>query len=598
MTHDEAAPDSVEKAVVRKIVFRLFPFMIILTMINFLDRVNIGYAALTMNRDLGIDPAVFGLAAGMFFIGYVLFEIPSNILLHKVGANVWLCRIMVTWGFVSMGMAFVTGATSLYVLRLLLGLAEAGFIPGITLYILLWVPLRQRARLTGLWILATPFAGILGGPLSGLLLQLDGAWGLHGWQWLFIAEGLPAVIMGMATFFYLTPTPSRARWLSEDERGWLVARLAAEGEVIRGAAQRGHSIGKALLNWRVLVLGLLYIGMNMGLSGINNWLPTIIKSLGSLSNLEAASLTAVPWACAAVAAVLWGRRSDRRDERYVSLAIPLLIGAAGFAASAYTSSPLLGIVCLSVATMGIIAGYAVFWVLPGTFLTGVAAAAGIALINSMGNVGGFIAPFTIGWIRQETGSFTYALLVLAFGMAAAGVLAIVMRPARHSGAALVPGAPAEGIGERAGAVGLTHTKFQKQEGPATMTSKTRNCFVAALAALAGTAGGTGSAQAQAAAQQQYVVIYGELAPTFSARLNGEFVLNQLARLARTTFGAQYFTVNFEIGRPNFFNITEVWSSATAYAAFTGASNTQHSLASLQPLLIAPLDERDGNLVTP
>lgn len=427
-----ASAGDLERVVIRKLTYRLFPFMIILTMVNFLDRVNIGYAALTMNRDLGITPAVFGLAASVFFIGYVLCEIPSNILLHKVGANRWLCRIMVTWGIVSAGMAFVDGARGLYAMRLLLGIAEAGFIPGITLYILLWVPLRQRARLTGLWILATPFAGILGGPLSGLLLQLDGVWGLHGWQWLFVAEGLPAVVLGIVTYFYLTPTPAKARWLTVAERTWLVERLRADGETSRSAPQGGHSLRQALLNWRVLVIGLLYIGMNMGLSGINNWLPTIVKTFGSLNNLEATSLTAVPWACAAVAAVLWGRRSDRRNERYVSLAIPLIIGAAGFAASAYTTSPILGIVSLSVATMGIIAGYAVFWVIPGTFLSGVAAAGGIALINSMGNLGGFFAPFTIGWIKQETGSFTNALLVLAAGMAAAGIIALLIRPAKHA----------------------------------------------------------------------------------------------------------------------------------------------------------------------
>ncbi len=421
-----------ERVVIRKLTYRLFPFIIILTMINFLDRVNIGFAALTMNRDLGISPSAFGLAAGVFFIGYVLFEIPSNVLLHKVGANIWLCRIMVSWGIISACMAFVSGPTGLYSMRLLLGIAEAGFIPGITLYILLWVPLRQRARLTGLWILATPFAGILGGPASGLLLQLDGVWDLHGWQWLFVAEGLPAIVLGVITYFYLTPVPSKARWLTENERTWLVDRLKADGEEVRGSPQGGHLLSQALLNWRVLVIGLLYVGMNMGLSGINNWLPSIVKTFGMLSNLEATSLTAVPWACAAVAAVLWGRHSDRRNERYISLAIPLIVGAAGFAASAYTSSPFIGIVSLSVATMGIIAGYAVFWVIPGTFLSGMAAAGGIALINSMGNLGGFLAPFTIGWIKQETGSFTYALLVLAGALAAAGLIALLIRPARPS----------------------------------------------------------------------------------------------------------------------------------------------------------------------
>lgn len=429
-----SASSDMENVVIGKVTRRLFPFMIILTMVNFIDRTNIGLAALTMNKDLGIDAATFGLAAGIFFLGYVLFEVPSNIVLHRVGANIWLARIMFTWGLVSIGMAFVTGATGLYIMRFLLGVAEAGFIPGMTLYILLWIPLRQRARITAYWILATPFAGILGGPLGGLLLQLDGVLGFKGWQWLFIAEGLPAIILAVATYFYLTPTPAKARWLNEDERQWLQRTLAAEDEKINAEARQKFTLGAALLNWRVLVLGLLYIGMNMGLQGINNWMPTIIKSLGTLSNLQVSSITAIPWICGAAAAVLWGRYSDRRNERYINLTIPLIIGAIGFAASAYVGSPLLGIVCLSVAVMGIIAGYTVFWVVPGTFLTGVAVAGGIALVNSMGNIGGFIAPFTIGWIKQATGSFSYALLVLAGAMAASGVIAFLIRPARGDAA--------------------------------------------------------------------------------------------------------------------------------------------------------------------
>jgi nitrate/nitrite transporter NarK len=294
----------------------------------------------------------------------------------------------------------------------------------------LWVPLRQRARLTAIWILATPFAGIVGGPLAGALLQLDGALGFKGWQWLFIAEGIPAMLLAILTYFYLTPVPAKARWLADNERQWLQRTLAAEDEKIHADTRQKFSLGSALLNWRVLVLGLLYIGMNMGLSGVNNWMPTIIKSLGTLSNLEVTCVSAIPWICGAFAAILWGRHSDRANERYVNLAIPLIVGAIGFAASAYVGSPLLAIACLSVAVMGIIAGYTVFWVVPGTFLTGVAVAGGIALVNSMGNLGGFIAPFAIGWIKQETGSFTDALLVLAGALVVSGVIAFLIRPAR------------------------------------------------------------------------------------------------------------------------------------------------------------------------
>jgi nitrate/nitrite transporter NarK len=241
---------------------------------------------------------------------------------------------------------------------------------------------------------------------------------------------LPAILLAIVTYFYRTPTPAKAHWLADDERQWLQRTLAAEDEQIHAETRRKLSLGAALLNWRVLVLGLLYIGMNMGLSGINNWMPTIIKSLGTLTNLEVSCVSAVPWICGAFAAVLWGRHSDRRNERYVNLAIPLIVGAIGFAASAYVGSPLLGIVCLSIAVMGVIAGYTVFWVVPGTFLTGVAVAGGIALVNSMGNLGGFIAPFAIGWIKQATGSFTNALLVLAGALVVSAVIALLIRPAR------------------------------------------------------------------------------------------------------------------------------------------------------------------------
>jgi MFS transporter, ACS family, tartrate transporter len=241
---------------------------------------------------------------------------------------------------------------------------------------------------------------------------------------------LPAIILAVVTYFYLTPVPAQAKWLADDERQWLERTLADEDQKIHAETRQKFTLGTALLNWRVLVLGLLYIGMNMGLSGINNWMPTIIKSLGTMTNLEVASVTAIPWICGAFAAILWGRHSDRSNERYVNLAIPLFVGAAGFVASAYVGSPMLGIACLSVAVMGIIAGYTVFWVVPGTFLTGVAVAGGIALVNSMGNIGGFIAPFVIGWIRQATGSFTNALLVLAGAMVLSGVIALLIRPPR------------------------------------------------------------------------------------------------------------------------------------------------------------------------
>ena len=312
-------------------------------------------------------------------------------------------------------------------MRFLLGVAEAGFIPGMTLYILLWVPLRQRARMTAYWILATPFAGIVGGPLGGLLLQLDGVLGFKGWQWLFIAEDFRRSPCDR-TYFYLTPTPAKRSGFTK--RAAMAAAHACRGgrENSRGDAAEIH-LGAALLNWRVLVLGLLYIGMNMGLPGINNWMPTSSSRSARcpISKFERYG-DPMDLRCGGGGAV--GPPFGSRNERYVNLAIPLIVGAIGFVASAYVGSPLLGIVCLSIAVMGIIAGYTVFWVVPGTFLTGAAVAGGIALVNSLGNLGGFIAPFTIGWIKQTTGSFTDALLVLAGAMVVSGVIAFLIRPAR------------------------------------------------------------------------------------------------------------------------------------------------------------------------
>jgi ACS family tartrate transporter-like MFS transporter len=424
-----ASPPTIEATTLRKVTMRLAPLMVILIMVNKLDRSNIGFAGLTMNKDLGLSAYAFGLGTGIFSLGYILFEIPSNLFLHRIGANVWLARIMFCWGLVAMGMAFVNGPASLYVARFLLGVAEAGFIPGLTLYVLFWVPLKHRARFTAFWLFGVPLSGILGAPLSGVLLQLEGVLGFHGWQWLFIVEGLPAIVLAFVVHGALTPTPDRATWLSGDERTWLHAELAKERQTIEVDSR--HSLLSALANWRVLVLGVLYIGMNMAMFGVSIWMPTIVKSLGTLSVLQVSLIIACIWACGGVSAVLWGRRSDRTNERYVSLAIPLLAGATGFLISAYASaSPLLSIVCLTVATMGILTAYTIFWVVPGTFLTGVAAAGGIALINSMGNVGGFLGPFAVGWLKQSTGSFQGALIVLACGMAISGGIALAIRPQR------------------------------------------------------------------------------------------------------------------------------------------------------------------------
>ncbi len=429
-TNKERIATGVDPATMRKVMRRLLPLMMILMIVNQIDRSNIGFAALTMNKDLGLTPYMFGLAAGMFSLGYILFEVPSNMILTKVGVNRWIARIMLTWGLVTIGMAFVVGPNSLYAARFLLGLAEAGFQPGMTFYVLSWIPLAERARFTGIWFIAVPLSPIIGGPLAGLLLQMNGVLGLAGWQWIFIMEGIPALLLSVVTWRYLTPRPAAAEWLEPAERDALERTIESENAGVHGG--RHPTFRETMLNKRVLVLGLLYIGMNMGMYAANVWMPTIVKSLGSLGNLETTLVISLIWAVASATSIFWGRRSDRVQERYRHLGFALLFGAAGFSLSAYVGSPALAMACLTAAVAGILSGYVVFWVIPGTFLTGTAAAAGIALMNSMGNLGGFLGPFAVGWLRDSTGSFQIALQVLAGAMVVSGLIAIAIRPGRQT----------------------------------------------------------------------------------------------------------------------------------------------------------------------
>jgi MFS transporter, ACS family, tartrate transporter len=419
-----------EAAVMRKVTIRLVPFMILQFMICQLDRINIGYAALTMNKDLSFTPTVFGFGASIFFFGYILFQVPSNLILHRVGVSNLLSVTMVAWGVVSMGMAFISGPTSFYVVRFLLGLTESGFTPGITLFIVFWIPLRYRARFTSLWLMSVPLAGVVGGPLSGLLLQLDGALGFRGWQWLFLVEGLPAVILGIITFYYLTPSPAAAAWMNPAEREWLARTLEDEAKSVQLQARQNDSFGAALVNWRVLTLGVTGFLIATGIFGIQFWLPTIIKSFGGLSNLEISFVSAIPYAVGAIASIIWSRYSDRSGERYRFIAIPLLLGAIGYFASGFVASPLLGIIFLTLTFTGIWSCYPVFWTLPGTFLTRGAVAAAIGLITAISNCTGLVSPTLVGWIRQSTGDFTYALDFLGLCLVGAEIIALAIRPTR------------------------------------------------------------------------------------------------------------------------------------------------------------------------
>lgn len=414
--------DQARQSAIAKVTRRLIPFLCLCYAVNFLDRVNVGFAALAMNEDLGFTPSMFGAGAGIFFVGYILFEIPSNLALQRFGARIWIARIMISWGLIAAAMALVNSETSFYVMRFLLGVAEAGFFPGIILYLTYWFPARERARIVSLFMAAVPLATVIGGPVSGALLELHGLGGLKGWQWLFIVEGLPAVLLGVVALKFLTDRPEHADWLTKAERQALAATLAAEAKATREVGYAG--LGQALTRPRVLVLGLLYFCIAFGLYGIGFWMPQVIQTFG-LTPLKIGFLTAIPYLIAAIAMVIWGWHSDRTGERIFHVALPLLLGGVAFAWSAYTGPLWLTMVALTLATLGIYAVVGTFWSLPTAILTGTGAAAGIALVNSMGNLGGFAGPFIVGVIKQATGSFTAALLFLAGALLLGALIALL-----------------------------------------------------------------------------------------------------------------------------------------------------------------------------
>ena len=362
MSQEEARKSAIAKA-----GRRLIPFLCLCYAVNFLDRVNVGFAALDMNQDLGFSPSVFGAGAGIFFAGYILFEVPSNLAMQKFGARIWIARIMISWGILAIAMAFVSGETSFYVMRFLLGVAEAGFFPGIILYLTYWFPARERARIISLFMAAVPLATMVGGPVSGALLEMHGLLGLKGWHWLFIIEGLPAVLLGVIALKFLDDRPEQARWLNKAEREALASTLAAEAEATRQTGYAG--LGEALTRPRVLALGFLYFCIVIGFYGVSFWMPQVIQSYG-LHPLEIGFLTAIPFFFAAVAMVLWGAHSDRTGERIWHVALPLLVAAAAFAWSASTLPLWLLMVALTVATAGTYAAIGTFWSLPTSILTG------------------------------------------------------------------------------------------------------------------------------------------------------------------------------------------------------------------------------------
>ena len=411
--------DDIEAATISRVAWRFIPFLILCYFGAYLDRVNVGFAKLTMDADLGLSETAYGFGAGVFFFAYFLFEVPSNIILDKVGARIWIARIMLSWGVVSGAMAFIpqiAHATGLgadhtfYALRVLLGFAEAGFFPGIIFFLTLWFPAAYRARIVGYFMAAIPLSLAIGSPVSAALLGLDGAGGLRGWQWLFIFEALPSTLLAFVTYFYLTDRPTDARWLADDQREWLQRRLSAEDA--RRESVSPASVFASLTDPRVLALALVYFGAVACNYGVGFWLPTIVKGFG-LSIAMTGWVNAIPYAVGFVGMVWWGMRSDRQGERTMHLAVTLALAAAGVGASAFLTDPTAKMIALTISAFGVFACLPIFWTLPTAFLAGAAVAPGIAAINSIGNLAGYFGPFLMGWIKDATGSFAWGLTTIA-----------------------------------------------------------------------------------------------------------------------------------------------------------------------------------------
>jgi len=389
---------------------RILPFIFACYVISYLDRTNVGFAALTMNKDIGLTAEQFGFGAGLFFIGYFLFEIPSNLIMQKVGARIWIARIMITWGIFSMATAFVVGPKSFAAARFLLGLAEAGFTPGIYLYFTHWFPGKWRAKVTAAFLVGIPVANMVGSPISGALLELGGLHGLRSWQWLLLIEGLPAVLLGIACLFVLADRPEKAKWLTDDEKAVLARRLAMEQRAI--ASKHGTTLRDAMTNWRVFVLAFINFCGIVGSIGVGLWMPQIIKQFG-VEHTVVGWLTAIPYALGAVVMLWWARMANRAQNRVPYVAAALVIAAVALAASTALDAPALKLAALCLTVSGILAFQATFWAIPSTFLTGRAAAGGLALIVSVGNLGGFVGPSMIGAIKQYSQGFTAPLLAVS-----------------------------------------------------------------------------------------------------------------------------------------------------------------------------------------
>ena len=410
-----------EQKLISKITWRLMPFLGLLYLIAYIDRQNVSFAKLQMVDALGLSEYAYGLGASLFFIGYFIFEVPSNLFLNRFGASKWFARILVSWGFVTIALAYTSSPTMFYILRFLLGVCEAGFFPGVLFLLTLWFPRDYRGRMIGLFMIFSALANAVGAPLGGALLDLDGLLGYAGWEWVFLATGIPAVIAGIVTFFYLEDTPEKAKFLSQAEKDWLRDRLASENAGMEEHSEDGF---KALINPRVLFMALCYVGFPLAAYGLSYWLPTIVKGFG-VSNTTNGFINIIPWVIVAVALYAVPSAADRAKNKTPYIVIPAFVGAASLVMSALLTNPTMQFAFLCIAAAGIFAGQPVFWSLPGRFLKGAGAAAGIAAINSVGNLGGFVAQNVVPWIKDETGSTIAPMFFLAACLAIAGVLVMV-----------------------------------------------------------------------------------------------------------------------------------------------------------------------------
>jgi ACS family tartrate transporter-like MFS transporter len=412
-----------EARIVSKLTWRIMPFLFLLYIIAYIDRINVGFAALQMQQQLGLSDTVYGIGAGMFFAGYLLFQVPSNWMLERVGARRWVALLILAWGIVSCSMLFISSIRSFYTMRFLLGVAEAGFFPGIIYYLKLWFPAAARARSVALFMTAAPMAGVVGGPVSGALLGLHHA-GLAGWQWMFLLEGVPAILMSGVVLYYLKDKPQDAPWLSESEKDWLTSTLDAEKHLVPRAKV---SPWDTIWIGSVWLLCLVYFGMSTTIYGISFWLPKLIRSQSGFSNLQIGFVSALPYVATAVAMVLVGHSSDRTGERRLHVTLCAVVGTVSLIIAAYTGSFVIMMFAITVALMAADSMYGPFWALPTTMLPSAISATSIAFINSLGNLGGFVGPYAIGLLKTSSGGYRQGLLAVAAILGVTACVAMTLR---------------------------------------------------------------------------------------------------------------------------------------------------------------------------